>query len=92
LGAQGQLWSEYFPNTKHVEYMAFPRLAALAEAVWTAPARKSYADFLSRMPVELARLDVLDVAYRPLNPPGDAVSPSPVRVGPKGGQGRPRGR
>ena len=89
LGAQGQLWSEYFPNTKQVEYMAFPRLAALAEAVWTAPAQKSYADFLGRMPAELARLDVLDVAYRPLNPPGDAVSPSPARVGPKG---RPRGR
>ncbi|MGE5750465.1 MAG: beta-N-acetylhexosaminidase, partial [Gemmatimonas sp.] len=30
LGAQGQLWTEYIPDAKHVEYMAFPRLSALS--------------------------------------------------------------
>ena len=39
LGAQAQLWTEYMPTPKHVEYMAFPRLSALAEVVWT-PARR----------------------------------------------------
>ena len=26
LGAQSQLWTEYIPNPRHLEYMAFPRL------------------------------------------------------------------
>ena len=34
LGGQAQLWTEYMPNPQQVEYMAFPRAAALAEAVW----------------------------------------------------------
>ena len=35
LGSQGQLWTEYMPNPKRVEYMAWPRLAALAEVLWS---------------------------------------------------------
>ena len=31
LGAQANVWTEYMPNLKHVEYMIFPRLTALAE-------------------------------------------------------------
>ena len=49
LGAQGQLWTEYMPQPKQVEYMAFPRLSALAEVVWTPKERKDYADFLVRL-------------------------------------------
>jgi len=51
-----------------VEYMAFPRLTALAEVLWTTPERKDYRDFLSRLAVHLERLSALDVAFRPLGP------------------------
>jgi hexosaminidase len=64
LGAQGQLWTEYMPDYRQVEYMAFPRLCALAEVVWTPPQQKEYAEFLSRLAQHLKRLDVLDVNYR----------------------------
>ena len=37
LGAGGQLWSEYFPNYAHVQYMAYPRACAMAEVTWTGP-------------------------------------------------------
>jgi hexosaminidase len=67
LGAQAQLWSEYMEGPKNVEYMAFPRAAALAEALWTAPARKSFADFSARLTPHLERLKALDVNYRPLD-------------------------
>jgi hexosaminidase len=67
LGAQAQLWTEYMPNTRHVEYMAFPRLCALAEAVWTPGASKDYADFVRRLTAHLGRLSSLDVHYRPLD-------------------------
>lgn len=65
LGAQGQIWTEYIRGPKQVEYMAFPRLAALAEVVWTAPARKDFSDFSVRLATHLRRLAVLDVNYRP---------------------------
>jgi hexosaminidase len=65
LGGQAQVWTEYMEDPKKVEYMAFPRLTALAEAVWTPVARKSYDDYLKRLDVHLARLDALDVNYRP---------------------------
>ena len=68
LGAQAQLWTEYMPGPKQVEYMAFPRLTALAEVLWTRPERKDYRDFLHRLDAHLQRLSVLDVAFRPLGP------------------------
>jgi len=68
LGAQGQIWTEYMAGPKQVEYMAFPRLTALAEVVWTQPSRKTYRDFLGRLQTHLERLSMLDVAFRPVGP------------------------
>ena len=67
LGAQGQLWTEYMPQPKQVEYMAFPRMSALAEVVWTPKERKDYAGFLVRLAAHLERLRALDVNHRPLD-------------------------
>ncbi|HLB82461.1 MAG TPA: beta-N-acetylhexosaminidase [Gemmatimonadales bacterium] len=66
LGAQGQVWTEYIPDPKRVEYMAFPRACALAEVLWTPREEKDYTDFQRRLAAHLARLTVLDVNYRPL--------------------------
>jgi len=67
LGGQGQLWREYMPDEKQVEYMAYPRAAALAETLWSQPASKNYADFQRRLAIHLKRLDILGVQYRPLD-------------------------
>ncbi len=67
LGAQAQLWTEYMPSAKHVEYMAFPRLCALAEVVWSPRTGSYYDDFTSRLRTHLDRLILLDVDFRPLN-------------------------
>jgi hexosaminidase len=64
LGAQAQLWTEYMPNPRHVEYMAFPRLSALAEVVWTPREQRDFADFSRRLDRHLQRMDILDVNYR----------------------------
>jgi hexosaminidase len=66
LGAQAQVWTEYLPHPKRVEYMAFPRLTALAEAVWTPAGQKNYSRYLQRLEPHLQRLKVLDVNFRPL--------------------------
>ncbi|MDX2161564.1 MAG: beta-N-acetylhexosaminidase [bacterium] len=67
LGGQGNLWTEYMPTEAQVEYMAYPRAAALAEALWTAPAERDYGDFAARLNAHLLRLDALGVRYRQPN-------------------------
>ncbi|MEK7949107.1 glycoside hydrolase family 20 protein [Luteolibacter soli] len=49
LGVQGQLWTEYMHDWKKVEYMAFPRIAALAEVAWTPEEKKNYGSFRGRL-------------------------------------------
>jgi hexosaminidase len=63
LGSQAQLWTEYMPNSEHVERMAFPRLCALAEVLWTNPESRDYTDFLKRLE---PHLDKLDINHHPL--------------------------
>ncbi|HJR61577.1 MAG TPA: beta-N-acetylhexosaminidase [Vicinamibacterales bacterium] len=67
LGAQGQLWTEYMPTPKQVEYQAFPRMSALAEVVWSPKAARDYGRFLGRLAPHLTRLRMLDVNFRPLD-------------------------
>jgi hexosaminidase len=64
LGSQGQLWTEYMPDPKRVEYMAWPRLAALAEVLWSPRETRDLARFRSRLETHLRRLAILDVNYR----------------------------
>lgn len=64
LGAQGNLWTEWMPDEERVLHMAFPRAAALAEAVWLPQERKDLDDFLRRLNAHYARLDALGVTYR----------------------------
>lgn len=64
LGGQCQLWSEYIPTPAQLEYMAFPRLVALAEAVWTPAERKDYATFVTRLDVHKERLRGLGVNFK----------------------------
>lgn len=63
LGAQGNVWTEYMPNSKQVEYMVFPRILALSEVVWSDPKRKNYNDFVLRLEQFHQRLDALDINY-----------------------------
>jgi hexosaminidase len=64
LGTQGQLWTEYIPDGSHAEYMAFPRLCALAEVAWTPQEARSYDDFSGRLQTHLKRLEALAVNFR----------------------------
>ncbi|MFY0603305.1 MAG: family 20 glycosylhydrolase [Flavobacteriaceae bacterium] len=63
LGAQGNVWTEYIPNSKKLEYMAFPRAIALSEVLWSSPKNKSYPNFVIRLKEFQKRLDELDVNY-----------------------------
>ena len=64
LGTQANIWTEYIPSLRHVEYMAFPRLCALAEVAWSPKAMRNWNDFGRRLKLWLPRLDELQVNYR----------------------------
>lgn len=63
LGLQAQLWTEYLQTPIEVEYMAFPRLAALAEVGWSHRKARNYENFVSRLHRYLKRLDTLHVRH-----------------------------
>jgi len=68
LGGQGQLWSEWLPSWKQVEYMAFPRSLALAERLWTPPREiQGFPEFKQRLKPRLEDLDHKGVNYRHLD-------------------------
>jgi len=67
LGVQGQLWTEYIATADYLEYMAWPRMCALAEIAWTPKDRREYADFRQRLDTHTKRLDAMKVNYRKLD-------------------------
>lgn len=63
LGVQVNLFSEHMRDEDRIEYMAFPRLAALAEMAWTPHERMDFADFRARLDPQLARYRTLGIDY-----------------------------
>lgn len=61
LGAQGNVWTEYILTPEHVEYMAVPRMLALAEVLWTPKAKRDEADFIQRLENEFPKLEAMQV-------------------------------
>lgn len=68
IGGQANIWTEHLTSVRRLDYMAFPRLCAIAEALW-APLPRDEADFGERLSRHLPRLDAADIEYRPLGGP-----------------------
>ena len=64
LGPQACVWTEYMPTPDQVEYMAYPRVLALAEIAWSARAARDWSSFSARLPAALGLLERLGVRYR----------------------------
>jgi hexosaminidase len=63
LGGQANLWTEYVPNLKRAEYMTFPRIAALAEALWSPKEIRNWEDFSGRIQLFMKRYDLMGINY-----------------------------
>lgn len=55
LGVQANVWTEYIPDMKSVEYRILPRIAALSEVGWSCD-RKDFDDFTLRAKALLPHL------------------------------------
>lgn len=63
LGAQANVWTEYLPNPEKIEYVVFPRIAALSEVVWSPLEVKNWGKFKLKIPGELQRYEYRGVNY-----------------------------
>ena len=63
-GVQGNMWTEFVPNFKHVQHMVLPRIAAIAEVGWTY-GEKNYDDFTRRMHLLRKLYDKCGYNYAP---------------------------
>ena len=63
LGAQGNVWTEYIPTVSQAQYMAYPRMMALAEVDWSPKANRDFMEFRTRLGSHLKKLDYMKVNY-----------------------------
>lgn len=69
LGIQANLWTELVGSEKRLDFMVFPRLAALAEAAWTESANKDENSFNVRLRSDFVLYDKAGIYYfNPLDP------------------------
>ncbi len=67
LGVEAPIWTETLSTMSEVEFMAFPRIAAIAEIAWSprpdASATRDAEEFFGRVAAFGRHLDMLGVAY-----------------------------
>jgi hexosaminidase len=84
LGAQFQLWTEYIPDSRALDYMTYPRACAFADVAWAGtpaawtpdpagsvvhPGSLARPPLRDRVEADLARLTAAGVEPRPLTGP-----------------------
>lgn len=70
IGGQANIWTEYMKTPQHIEYMAFPRMLALSEVLWSKKEDRDFSDFERRLWAHLPQLDKQNVNYRIPEPGG----------------------
>lgn len=63
MGVQANFWTEWVEEASVVQYLMFPRLAAVAEAGWTPQQLRKYPDFLERLQGEAKYYELRGVDY-----------------------------
>ena len=87
MGLQFSAWTERIADNKRLDFMVFPRLAAVAESAWTKANRKDCSLFMQRLPFFLRWLDEKSIYYfNPFDPdstpePGAPDKEDPLKNG-----------
>lgn len=62
-GVEAPIWTETLRNISAVEYLAVPRLPAIAEVGWSAQGSRSWGDFRERLAAQAPRWRTLGINY-----------------------------
>ena len=63
LGVEAPLWTETVAGIRDAEFLAFPRLAALAEVGWSRGDRRSWEEFRVRLGRQAPRWSALGINF-----------------------------
>ncbi len=63
MGIEAPMWTETLRNITAVQYLAMPRLPALAEVAWTPQSARNWEDFRIRLATHAPRWNFLGVNY-----------------------------
>ncbi len=63
LGVEAPLWTETVTNRADIDYLAFPRLTAIAEVAWTKKSGRSWESYRNRVASHGKRWDIQGVGY-----------------------------
>jgi hexosaminidase len=63
LGGQANLWTEQIYNTRHMQYMVWPRSLAVAESLWSPKEKKNWNNFAWKVENNFGRMDLEHVKY-----------------------------
>lgn len=63
VGVEAPIWSETLRSISAVEYLAVPRIPALAEVGWSAHGSRAWEDFRSRLAAQAPRWRYLGINY-----------------------------
>ena len=62
---QANLWAEWIPSMKRIEYLILPRMVALSEIAWVQPeAKPDLKEFYRQLVPHFKRMDILGLNYR----------------------------
>lgn len=76
LGLQANMWTETVTNINRLDFLLFPRIAALAEAAWTTPENRDYLKFSQKLETHLQLYRRSGIYY--YNPFQPNNNPEPV--------------
>jgi hexosaminidase len=63
LGGQANLWTEQVYNTRHLQYMVWPRALAISECLWSPRDKKNWDWFASKVESNFGRMDLQNIKY-----------------------------
>lgn len=63
LGIEAALWTETIAEPRDLEFMLFPRLAAVAELAWTRQERREWPGFAARLGAQSRRWSALGINF-----------------------------
>lgn len=63
IGIQASMWCEFMSSPEMVEYMVFPRIAALADIAWAQKDTKNWCKFIARLDSLQQRWEIMGINY-----------------------------
>ncbi|HTN21787.1 MAG TPA: beta-N-acetylhexosaminidase [Pelobium sp.] len=79
-GMQVNLWTETVTSVQQLDYLMFPRIAALAESAWTKPSEKEFTEFQQRLKSHLKLYAAAGLYYfNPFHPKNSAEFLNPAQ-------------